>query len=80
MWPGGLAREGYLALAAALYTGARREAMAPDRIPAGMAIPRTAPPDRQRDPAPLGDARNRLPGPPHPHPGHAPGTPGRFYT
>jgi carboxymethylenebutenolidase len=46
-----LAGQGYATLAPDLYTGAWREVMQPERIMAGMAFLRQAPPEVQRDPA-----------------------------
>jgi carboxymethylenebutenolidase len=46
-----LAGEGLLALVPDLYTGELATAMVPERIAAGMAVLRAAPPEVQRDPA-----------------------------
>lgn len=55
------AAEGYAALAPDLYTGEWREAMAPERIAAGMAFLRNASQEVQRDPQRLESALSEKP-------------------
>ncbi len=45
------AREGFVALAPDMYSGALKEAMSPENIMAGMKFLREAPPEVQRDPS-----------------------------